>query len=206
MLSFHRQRAINMIRIRRIYSHTGTVTFLQVWCLVKMTTGVAKECLLPFVSVPLRIIVIMGILITADSYHCNDRIIILIQSNLPYPITCGWIIYQSRWILTHIVTRLIHFKSTVSNSRKSIPLNILQLQRMNIYIIKVQKIRILIIRMTGRISKINFIFPIRHILGIRTGPGRLYYLIRSPFHRHLIILIGQRQLGDSRVPANPPPT
>ena len=195
-----------MIRIRRIYSHTGTVTFLRVWCLVKMTTGVAKECLLPFVSVPLRIIVIMGILITTDSYHCNDRIIILIKSNLPYPIACGWIIYQSRWILTRIIIRLIHFKSTVSNSRKSIPLNILQLQRMNIYIIKVQKIRILIIWMTGRISKINFIFPIRHILGIRTGTGRLYYLIRSPFHRHLIILIGQRQLGDSRVPANPPPT
>ena len=113
---------------------------------------------------------------------------------------------QSRWIPAYIVSRLVHFKGTVGNSRKNISPDILQLQRADVDIIKIQKIRFLIVRMSGRISKINLILSIRHILGIRTGTCRLHYLIRPPVYLYLIILIGQRQAGNSRMPANPPPT
>ena len=132
--------------------------------------------------------------------------IILIRSNLPHPITRRRMIDQSRWIPAYIVSRLVHFKGTVGNSRKNISPDILQLQRADVDIIKIQKIRFLIVRMSGRISKINLILSIRHILGIRTGTCRLHYLIRPPVYLYLIILIGQRQAGNSRMPANPPPT
>ena len=156
---------------------------------MKMSTGINKKSLFPLVSVPFCIVIIMRFFIIADTYHCYHRISVPVRSYLPYPVTFRRIIHYRRRVLFRIITCLVHLKCAVGNSRKYGSPDISQLQCFDIDIIKIKEVGKFISRMSRGVSQINLIFPVRHVFRIRTGAGRLYDLIRSPYYIHLIFVV-----------------
>ena len=156
---------------------------------MKMSTGINKKSLFPLVSVPFCIVIIISFLFIADSNESNHQICEPLKGYLPYPVTFRRIIHYRRRVLFRIITCLVHLKCAVGNSRKYGSPDISQLQCFDIDIIKIKEVGKFIIRMSRGVSQINLIFPVRHVFRIRTGAGRLYDLIRSPYYIHLIFVV-----------------
>ena len=155
-----------------------------------MTSRIGKKRLFPLTAVPFRIIIVMRNLIGTDTHHSHHRIPLLVGSYLPHPITLRRAIHQRMRTAGRIIRTLIHPKRTVRNGRENITFHIFQLQRTDIYIIEVQEVRILIIRMPSSIRKINLILPVRQIFGIRARAGRLHHLVRPPYDSNIVFLVG----------------
>ena len=160
----------------------------------------------------------MLILSTTDTYHCNDGIILIIASYLPYPIAIASRCIDQRVGISILITiGLVHLELVFSDNRQGISLHILKggtdtynsvtiLGGIEVDDIEVHPVGLFIIGMTGSVGHIQFIFAIAVVFGIGACSCRLHYLVGSPCNLYVVILIRQGEACDGRMPTQSTPT
>ena len=171
-----------------------------------MSASVCKESLCPAASVPFCIVVIVGVLAVVDFYHSYGRIAVLVECNVPEPVSAvGSSVNDCSRVGVGKRFGLVHLERTVVNTREHLSVDVFHLFSVNVEGIEVQPVRIFVVWVSRSVAHVYLVLAVGDVFCIRACTGRLHHLLWSPCPRAVVVLVRHRQLCHGRVPVDASP-
>ena len=160
----------------------------------------------PGAAVEGGIVVLVVHLVLRDAGEADGWRLFLVELQAPYPVAAvGHTVNYRDGIILEIIIGPLYLEGSIVDDAEVVALDVLKATRADVEDVEIEPVGVLVVGMSRCVGDVDFVASVAGILGIGACGCALDELHGSPGERDVVVLVGERHLGDGRVPAHTSP-